>query len=430
MPALREYPSRLFVETTSRCNLNCVMCMKQDRDGCAHDGDLQPETFEALKDAFPGLDALVLNGIGEPLLNSHLELFISQARKLMPDQGWIGFQTNGLLLSNPRSMALVDAGLDRICLSMDGASPATFSSIRAGGELRDLEWAFSAIASAKAVCSRPDFQIGVEYVAMRDNLEELPAALRWAAARGATFAIVSHLHPYDELHGGQRAYDSCTDEAISFFHVWKCKADIAGVDIQRYFELLWKYRRSPEEQRVVNFVDTMRANAQHRGILLDLKRLFAMDASRLERVDAAFERAREVARETGLELRLPEVVPRGRRSCGFIEQGAAFISWDGNLHPCYHLWHKCRSFANGWLHPVQPRVFGNVTEDGVMDIWNSRGFRAYRENVLKHDYPACAGCNCSPCDNVSNEEFEQDCYANTEPCASCLWSTGLFRCLD
>ena len=30
IPALREHPSKLFVETTSRCNLNCVMCMKQN----------------------------------------------------------------------------------------------------------------------------------------------------------------------------------------------------------------------------------------------------------------------------------------------------------------------------------------------------------------------------------------------------------------
>lgn len=430
IPALREYPSKLFVETTSRCNLNCVMCAKQNQTGITADGDLELATFAALKDVFPSLDALVLNGIGEPLLNSHLEQFIAQAKKRMPEQSWIGFQSNGLLLNNLRAIALVDAGLDRICLSMDGASPSTFSAIRAGGQLVDLECALSSITAAKNMCSRRDLQIGVEYVVMRDNLEELPAALQWAAARGANFAIVSHLHPYDEQHLGQCAYDTCTDEALSLFHVWNSKANLAGVEIHRYFELLWKYRKTPEEQRILNFVDTMRADAQYRGIPLDLKRLFAMDYSRIEAVDEAFERAREVARETGLDLRLPEIVPRGRRSCNFIEEGGAFISWDGCMHPCYQLWHKCHSFANGWQHPVQPRVFGNVVDRGVLDIWNSKEFRFYRKNVLRHDYPSCTGCNCSPCDNVLNETFEQDCYVNTEPCGSCLWSSGVFRCMD
>ena len=429
-PAFLAHPTKLFVETTSRCNLNCVMCPKQNQKGTGNDGDLQPGTFAALHDALPGLDALVLNGIGEPLLNPYLERFIARAKKLMPQQSWIGFQSNGLLLDIQRAVSLVAAGLDRICLSLDGASPATFSAIRAGGQLVDLAGALAAISAAKKGCAQPDLRIGVEYVVMRDNLEELPAALQWAAARGADFAIVSHLHPYDEAHRGQCAYDTCTAEALSLFHAWNCKAELAGVKMERYFGLLWKYRKSPEEQRILNCVDAMRSDAQNRGIPLDLKRLFAMDHARIAAVASVFERAREVARQSGLDLRLPEIVPLGRRSCSFIEQGSAFISWDGDMHPCYQLWHRCHSYANGWQHPVQPRVFGNIVQQGVLEIWNRPAFRSYRKNVLKHDYPSCAGCNCSPCDLVRSEHFEQDCYVNAEPCGSCLWSSGIFSCLD
>src|SRR5512133_4304774 len=162
-PDLREHHSKLFIETTSRCNLNCVMCSKQNSGAHTADGDLELSTFTALDDTFPGLEALVLNGIGEPLLNPHLEQFIARARKQMPAQGWIGFQSNGLLLNNLRAISLVAAGLDRICLSMDGVSPATFSAIRAGGQLRDLDRALAAISAARDMCVRPDLQVGVEY---------------------------------------------------------------------------------------------------------------------------------------------------------------------------------------------------------------------------------------------------------------------------
>ena len=130
---------------------------------------------------------------------------------------------------------------------------------------------------------------------------------------------------------------------------------------------------------------------------------------------------------TGHAVRPSLILGRG---CGFVEKGSAFVSWDGGMHPCYHLWHQCRSFANGWLHPVQSRAFGSVAEKGISEIWNSKEFRTYRENVLRHDYPTCSSCNCSPCDLVQKEEFGQDCYANGEPCGSCLWSSGVFRCLD
>ncbi|HEY6009622.1 MAG TPA: radical SAM protein, partial [Geobacteraceae bacterium] len=191
-PHLRTSPSKLFVETTTRCNLGCFMCVKQAGSSGVTEGDLAPATFAALEPAFLHLEALVLNGIGEPLLNPHLEEFIRRARRAMPATGWIGFQSNGLLLTNLRALSLVAAGLDRICLSIDAASPDTFRRVREGGELLDIEHAFAALVAARERCQRPDFRIGVEFVVMRSNLGELPAALRWAARQGASFAIVTH----------------------------------------------------------------------------------------------------------------------------------------------------------------------------------------------------------------------------------------------
>jgi MoaA/NifB/PqqE/SkfB family radical SAM enzyme len=182
---------------------------------------MSPERFAALAPAFPHLEALVLNGIGEPLLNPHLEEFIRSARKAMPATGWIGFQSNGLLLTDARACSLVEAGLDKICLSIDGASPETFRKVREGGELTAIERAFAALAAAKERCRRPEVQVGIEFVAMRGNLRELPAALRWGAEHGASFAIVSHVLPYDERHVGEAAYAACTDEAIALFNEYK-----------------------------------------------------------------------------------------------------------------------------------------------------------------------------------------------------------------
>ena len=55
-----------------------------------------------------------------------------------------------------------------------------------------------------------------------------PVLMRWAAARGATFAIVSHLLPYEKEHIGSLAYESNTDEAIAFFEPWRDQARVIG----------------------------------------------------------------------------------------------------------------------------------------------------------------------------------------------------------
>src|SRR5512135_2406809 len=117
-----KHPSKLFVEVTTGCNLQCGMCVKQNGMGGISEGIMSTETFERLAPAFPHLDSLVLNGIGEPLLHPHLEMIISRARSLLPENAWVGFQSNGMALSDDRAASLVDAGLDRICISLDAVS--------------------------------------------------------------------------------------------------------------------------------------------------------------------------------------------------------------------------------------------------------------------------------------------------------------------
>ncbi|MRR59117.1 MAG: radical SAM protein, partial [Deltaproteobacteria bacterium] len=150
-------------------------------------------------------------------------------------------------------------------------------------------------------------------------------------------------------------------------------------------------------------------------------------AAELERV---FAEAREVARETGLALTFPGTAPSSSRRCEFVEGGGAFVSWNGNVHPCYFLWHQYGCHLFGRKKFVNARSFGNVRESGIIDIWNNKAFRAFRDEVLAYDFPYCSNCNVVPCQYLKAEEFEQDCYGNTVPCGDCFWCMGLFNCLQ
>ena len=428
-PTLREHPSKLFVEVTSRCNMSCAMCVKQTSGGGDPEGDLSMPLFRALAPAFPGLEAFILNGVGEPLLHPQLEEMIRAARERMPTEGWVGFQSNGLLLTDARAVSLASAGLDRICFSIDGVSPETFRKVRKGGEIEGVERALAAMAAAKKRCGRPDLQVGVEFVVMRGNLRELPDALRWSAARGATFAIVTHVLPYDLYHGKEAAFERNTDEAIAIFRKWEETARREGSDIHRYFDILWKYAKTPEEAKILRFVEAMRADAMGRGVFLDMKKLLSADRGHVDEIAGVFAEAEEVARKEGLDLRLPGVSLKEKRKCSFVEEGGAFVSWQGAVSPCYFLWHRYSCFAHGWKQSVQPKVFGKLEERGILEIWNDREFRAFRESVIRYDYPYCTSCSLAPCDYVQTEEFEQDCHIRNVQCGSCMWCMGVFQCM-
>jgi molybdenum cofactor biosynthesis enzyme MoaA len=123
-----------------------------------------------------------------------------------------------------RAASLVEAGLNRICLSMDSLSEDVFRDIREGGEVQDMEKAFAALRKARTMTGR-ELQIGVEFVVMRDNAHELPEVVRWAAKQGASFAIVTHLLPYDAEHAKKIAYDLNSEQALAFFQEWQERAE-------------------------------------------------------------------------------------------------------------------------------------------------------------------------------------------------------------
>lgn len=428
-PALRTQPAKLFVETTTHCNMACPMCMKQAPGSGIADGHLTSELFDTLRPAFPVLDALIMNGVGEPLLHPHLEQFILAARREMPARSWIGFQSNGLLLDEPRAVSLARAGLDRLCLSLDSLAPETYRRVRSGGEVDAVHRAFAALRQARKDNPRARLSFGVQFVIRRDNLHDLPDVVRWARGQGADFALVSQLMPYDRTQVAQIGYETNTDAAVEIFERWRRVGLRQGVDITAYPRVAWR-AGDADRQRVITLVERMKAEARALGIFFDVKQLLARDAVLQQEVAEVFAAATEAARQSGLDLRLPALQPREQRHCAFIEDGGAFVSWDGQVHPCYNLWHGYRCFINDWEKPVQPKVFGSLATQSLAEIWNCEDFSTFRRNVLDYEYPFCASCGVAPCDYVQAEDFAQDCFLKPEPCGACLWATGLLKCLQ
>jgi putative metalloenzyme radical SAM/SPASM domain maturase len=433
-PAFRKHPSKLFVETTTRCNFQCQACVKQSDGNGIVDGDMSIPTFLSLRPAFPHLESLVLNGIGEPLLNPHLEDFIRIAKDQMPRSAWVGFQSNGALLLKERAAALVDAGVDRICFSLDSVSCESFQKFREGGELGDVERALAVIAAAKAQAGKPGLETGIEFVLRRDNFHELPQVLEWAAQRGATFAIVSHLLPYHQTLLSQIAYEYNSDQALELYGTWKSRAQAEGIALEEFHKVYFKFkfRYTDEELRLLFCAGKMLLDANKRGVFLQVKNLLAKEDLLRREMGRTFEAAQEVARRKGLALKLPEVVPKSDRRCDFVEGGAAMISWDGSVHPCYHLWHTYSCYTKGrdTARKIDAKNFGHLENRNIGEIWNDADFRKFREEVVGYEFSWCSNCNVAPCDALTNEKFINDCYLSSVPCGDCFWCMGMFNCLQ
>ena len=133
------FPLQVDYEPLYRCNLACPICiMSLPAEEKFRWGDpaqtLSFETIRRLLDegAAGGQAAVGLNGICEPLLTPELPEIVAYARRLgLLD---VMFNTNGLLLDEKVSAALIRAGLTRLMISLDAATRDTYDRIRVGSD--------------------------------------------------------------------------------------------------------------------------------------------------------------------------------------------------------------------------------------------------------------------------------------------------------
>lgn len=124
-----DTPFVVFVDPSDACNFKCKFCPTSDRDLMKSVGRpwtrISFELFKKIADdmtEFPKkVKVLRLYKDGEPLLNRDLEKMIAYAKQVGASER-VDTTTNASLLTESRAKGLVEAGLDRINISIYGVS--------------------------------------------------------------------------------------------------------------------------------------------------------------------------------------------------------------------------------------------------------------------------------------------------------------------
>jgi len=186
-------PREVYIEPTNRCNELCQTCPRTffQREP---EADLDFARFVQILDQFPGVERVVLHGVGEPLLARDLPLMVAEANRR---GARVLFNTNALALHRSLAERLVEAGLDELRISMDAADARTYRLIRgvdgyAKAMRRTAE--FCAYLRQRAA-ERP--RVSLFFMAMRENLAQLPAVIKRAAEMGVSSVVLQRLVHFD-----------------------------------------------------------------------------------------------------------------------------------------------------------------------------------------------------------------------------------------
>jgi len=267
----------------------------------------------------------------------------------------------------------VRIGLDRIWVSIDGATPESYADVRLWdalpqvlddlGALRDLR-----LASLSALP-----RLGIAFVAMKRNIADLPEVIRLGQRLGADRFSVSNVLAHTPEMREQVLYAGSIDTEEPDPSPWAPDVSLPRMDI---------------DARTLG--QLVRAQADRRG------------------------RASSVRQGDGRA-----------NACPFAEKGSVSVRWDGAISPCLPLLHTHRSFLDFRPRTNHAYAVGNVNHRGLLDAWNDDTYVALRERLLAFDVAPCTVCNS--CD-MADENLE-DCFGRDAPaCGGCLWAQGFIQC--
>ena len=169
--------AKLYIEPTNRCNLDCRTCMRHGWEEPL--GFMEFGLFEKIMAdlrSFPERPGIFLGGFGEPLGHARIADMVAAAKQGGSEVELI---SNGILLDEAMTGRLVAAGLDRLWVSIDGASPASYADVRLGDHLPEI---IANLERLRARSRKPE--LGISFVAMKRNIADLPAVIDLARHLG------------------------------------------------------------------------------------------------------------------------------------------------------------------------------------------------------------------------------------------------------
>src|SRR5271167_3286153 len=184
-PGSKNKPRLIFWELTKGCNLRCIHCRATATELSAP-SDLSTEAACDIIDQIATVSnpILVLSG-GEPLYRSD----IFQLARYGTDKGLrVALATNGTLVTKHVARMIVDSGVQRVAISLDGADALTHDTFRG------IPGAFDAAIAGFRNLKNLGMSVQINTTIARHNAHQLPAVLELARSLGAdalhTFLLV------------------------------------------------------------------------------------------------------------------------------------------------------------------------------------------------------------------------------------------------
>ena len=179
-------PLSISTELTNNCNLNCPECSSGSGQMTRQRGFMDISLFRnVIKELKPYLYNINLYFQGESMLHPHFFSFVESSRGIHST-----VSTNGHFLSPDNAGKIVDSGLSRLIVSLDGADRESYSAYRINGNFDLVLEGIRSVTSARAR-HNSSLKVEIQLLVNRINEHQIPRVRAIAKSLGVSLTLKS-----------------------------------------------------------------------------------------------------------------------------------------------------------------------------------------------------------------------------------------------
>src|SRR6202142_1303286 len=363
-PMSKNKPRLIFWELTKGCNLRCIHCRATATELSAP-SDLSTEAARDIIDQIVTVSnpILVLSG-GEPLFRSD----IFQLARYGTDKGLrVALATNGTLVTKHVARMIVDSGVQRVAISLDGADALTHDTFRG------IPGAFDAAIAGFRNLKNLGMSVQINTTIARHNAHQLPAVLDLARSLGADALHTFLLVPVGcgvDIAAEQMVPPEEYERILNWFYDRPQEGEIEmkATCAPHYFRVVRQRRAAEHRSEKAAEAATQSSHqpshaaaesqAKHQGIRIGPTEMAMPGSTGMELKPFG------IGQPVGHPGKHPSDMNAMTKGC-LAGTAVCFISHQGEVYPCGYL----------------PALAGDLKKQTFIDIWkNSPVFNELRDS--------------------------------------------------
>ena len=356
-------PWKIGLESTSVCNLQCIMCphvFAHPRSG----KHFNIKSLEGLEQYIAAAGEFQLMGGGEPLISPAFWKIMGYIKEHHKSTPRISISSNGAALNKHFAAKLLDSPLQEISFSLDAANPATYKKIRNADFGRTIENIKYFLRRKKEKGQSTPF-VMLNMTLMRENIDELVPFIELAHELQVDAVQFWPLHDYDLSRTGD----------------WTVE--------RNGWTFVYREQMLGQNEEEAAFANAIIDKGIERAGELGMEVIWPVGGR--TRIVAQSENTHEVAADASAKVET-SAQPLTNSAVDDMD-----VAPHGDLRECVAPWEWMAITEAGEVRPccyiVNP--LGNLKESSPEEIWNGAEYREMRRDLARGVLPRqCRNAAC------------------------------------